>query len=415
MHVRARVVLALLAVVSLVVLAPSARAAGGDPDDRPTAPGTGPSSGEHAPTVTPDATWNVDDPPGPHHDATLDTRTGTWMSVDVSPDGRELAFDLLGDLYVIPIEGGEAHALTHGMAWDEQPRYSPDGRHIAFTSDRAGGDNIWVMDRDGSHARAVTHETYRLLNSPVWTPDGQFIAARKHFTSTRSAGAGEIWLYHWTGGDGLQMTKRRTEQKDEGEPAFSPDGRFLYWSMDATPGQTFEYNKDGNGQIYVIQRLDRESGEIAQFAGGPGGACRPTPSPDGRRVAFIRRVRFQSVLFVADVASGEEHPVYAGLDRDLQEIWAIHGVYPTFAWTPGDKAIVFWAQGKFWRIDPASKEAQAIPFHVAGTRQATEAVRFPVAVAPDRFDVKPAAADEPERTADEVADATPAPATSEFE
>jgi Tol biopolymer transport system component len=72
------------------------------------------------------------------------------MSLDVSPDGREVVFDLLGDLYVIPIEGGEARSLTSGFAWDMQPRYSPDGRFVAFTSDRAGGDNVWVMNRDGS-------------------------------------------------------------------------------------------------------------------------------------------------------------------------------------------------------------------------------------------------------------------------
>ena len=362
---------------------PIARADGGDPDDRPTAPNTGPSSGANAPTVSPDPKWNVDDPPGPHHDATLDVRTGTWMSVDVSPDGRQLVFDLMGDLYSLPIEGGEARALTHGMAWDEQPRYSPDGAHIAFTSDRAGGDNIWVMDRDGSHPRAVTHETYRLLNSPVWTPDGQYIAARKHFTSTRSAGSGEIWLYHWSGGDGVQMTKRRTEQKDEGEPAFSPDGRWLYWSLDATPGPNFEYNKDGNGQIYVVNRLDRASGEITTFAGGPGGACRPTPSPDGRSVAFIRRVRYQSELWVADIASGRERPVYGHLDRDLQEIWAIHGTYPGLAWTPDSRSLVFWAGGGLHRVDVTTRAVRDIPFHVKDTRRVTEALCFATPVAPD--------------------------------
>ena len=76
------------------------------------------------------------------------------MSLDVSPDGNEIVFDLLGDIYSLPIAGGEARALTSGVAWDMQPRYSPDGKRIAFTSDRAGGDNIWVMNRDGSNPDA---------------------------------------------------------------------------------------------------------------------------------------------------------------------------------------------------------------------------------------------------------------------
>ena len=130
----------------------------------------------------------------------IDTRRGTWMSLDVSPDGREIAFDLLGDLYVIPIEGGEARAISTGHAWDMQPRYSPDGQEIAFTSDRGGGDNIWTVRRDGSTPRQITKEDFRLLNQADWTPDGNFIVARKHFTSARSLGAGEMWLYHRTGG-----------------------------------------------------------------------------------------------------------------------------------------------------------------------------------------------------------------------
>src|SRR4029453_1953243 len=229
----------------------------------------------------------------------------------------EIVFDLLGDLYTLPIGGGEATALTSGIAWDEQPRYSPDGRFIAFTSDRGGGDNIWTVERDGKSPTQVTKESFRLLNSPAWTPDSQYLAARKHFTSQRSAGAGEIWLYHRSGGDGLQMTKRPNDQKDLGEPAFSPDGKYLYYRQDTPPGAFFEYNKDPNGQIYVIQRLDRESGEVEAFVSGPGGAIRPTPSPDGKSLAFIRRVRGKSVLEVMDVESGKISALYDGLDRDL--------------------------------------------------------------------------------------------------
>jgi Tol biopolymer transport system component/imidazolonepropionase-like amidohydrolase len=307
------------------------------------------------------------------------------MSLDVSPDGREVVFDLLGDLYVIPIEGGEARSLTSGFAWDMQPRYSPDGRFVAFTSDRAGGDNVWVMNRDGSDPQQVSKESYRLLNSPAWTPDSEFIGARKHFTSTRSLGAGEIWLYHRTGGDGLQMTERPDQQKDVGEPAFSPDGKYLYYSRDATSGSTFQYDKDSNAGIYSIFRFDRETGETKRFLGGPGGAIRPTPSPDGRYMAYIRRVRFQSMLFLHDMESGDEWPVYGDLDRDLQETWAVHGVYPAFAWTPDGGSLVFWAGGKIRRLDVDTGETEEIPFHVSTTLPALEVVRATVEVAPAAF------------------------------
>lgn len=332
--------------------------------------------------------WDVMNPPGPSYDVPLDVTEGTWLSLDVSPDGNEIAFDLLGDIYLIPIGGGDAKALTSGVAWDMQPRYSPNGKWIAFTSDRAGGDNVWIVDRDGKNPKQVSKETFRLLNSPAWSPDSDFIVARKHFTSERSLGAGEMWLYHRSGGDGLQLTKKRTDQKDSGEPVFSPDGRYVYFSDDVTPGQFFEYNKDPNDQIYVIQRLDRTTGNVERYVTGPGGSIRPTPSPDGKSLAFIRRVRTKSTLFVKDLESGRETPLFDGLDRDMQETWAIHGVYPNMAWTPDSKSIVFWAGGKIQRIDVATKQVANIPFRVQSTRRIQEAVRFPVEVAPPTFDVK---------------------------
>ncbi len=334
--------------------------------------------------------WDVQNPTGgAQRDININVDEGTWMAVDVSPDGREIVFDLLGDIYVMPIGGGEARPIASGVAWDMQPRYSPDGRFIAFTSDRGGGENLWVMDRDGSNPRQVSNETFRLLNSPTWTPDSQFVVGRKHFTSSRSLGAGEMWMYHRSGGgSGVQLTERRTQQKDTGEPAFSPDGRYMYFSDDATPGGVFDYSKDPNTQLYVIRRLDRETGEIKPFVTGPGGSVRPTPSPDGKSLAFVRRDRYQSVLYVMDLESGRETPIYDGLDRDMQETWAIHGVYPGFAWTPDNGSIVIWAGGKIRRIDVASKAVSEIPFRVTDTRRVQETARFPVEVAPDQFEVK---------------------------
>ncbi len=332
--------------------------------------------------------WDVDHPPGPWDDVAIITDEGTWMSLDVSPDGKEIVFDMLGDLYTLPIEGGQAKSLTAGISWDMQPTFSPDGQRVVFTSDRGGGDNIWIIHRDGSDPVAVTDEDFKLLNSPTWTPDGQYIAARKHFTSRRSIGSGEMWLYHHTGGKGLQMTKKPNDQKDVGEPAFSPDGQYLYFSQDTTPGKQFEYNKDPNKQIYVIKRLDRKTGDIEDFVTGPGGSIRPTPSPDGQWLAFVRRVRNASVLFLKDLASGQELPLYDKLERDMQETWAIHGVYPAFAWTPDSKSMVFWASGKIHRIDITSKKVSEIPFLIKDHRQVAKALRVAVEVAPESFDVK---------------------------
>ncbi len=342
--------------------------------------------------------WDVNNPPYERFTNTIDTDEGTWMCVDVSPDGEEIVFDLLGDLYVMPIDGGEAKAITSGMAWDMQPRFSPDGKQIAFTSDRSGkdgkaGDNIWVIDRDGSSARQITAESFRLVSGASWSPDGEFIVARKHFTSRRSLGAGEMWLYHRTGVEGgssagLQLTEKPTEQKDVNEPIFSPDGKYLYYSEDASPGQNFEYDKDSNGQIYIVNRLELATGEKERYITGPGGACRPTPSPDGKTIAFVRRIHGKTGLHLFDIATGGVTPVYDDLERDMQEAWAIHGVYPTFAWTPDSKSIVFWSRGKIRRYDLMLREARVIPFHVKDSREVSKAVRFAQEAAPETFDVR---------------------------
>lgn len=336
--------------------------------------------------------WDVNAPPGVWTDVSIDTTTTTWSSVDVSPDGRTIVFDMLGDLYAVPIAGGEARALTTGIAWDTEPRYSPDGRKIAFISDRAGGDNIWIMNADGSSPRAVTEEKKTLVHNPNWSPDGDYIVAKKDFTSTRSIPAGEIWLFHEGGGAGLNLIERPDgpkAQKNIAEPAFSRDGRYVFFSQDMTPGRVWQYNKDSTGSIFAIRRLDRKTGEVDTWASGPGGAIRPIPSPDGRTVAFVKRTpNMASALYLKDIASGKEWPVYDRLERDLQETDGSHGNTPAFGWTPDSRSIVFWAGGTFHRLDVAARKETAIPVRVRTTRKVNATLRFPVAVAPDTFDVR---------------------------
>ena len=87
-----------------------------------------PSDEDKAPT------WDIEHPPGPTREQPIDVNEGTWVSLDISPDGKEIVFDLLGDIYRMPIEGADGsegvypEKLTSGMAWDMQPRYSPNGK-----------------------------------------------------------------------------------------------------------------------------------------------------------------------------------------------------------------------------------------------------------------------------------------------
>src|SRR5712672_4037961 len=134
------------------------------------------------------------------------TDEGTWISLDVSPDGKSIAFELLVDIYTLPISGGEAKLIDGGMAFDSQPKFSPDGKRIAFLSDRDGNENVWIMNADGSDAKQLSKDASGEFASPSWSPDGNYVFVSK-------AGFGintfEIWMYHVQGGSGVQVTKAK--------------------------------------------------------------------------------------------------------------------------------------------------------------------------------------------------------------
>ena len=100
----------------------------------------------------------------------LSTTSGTWMSVDVHPSGEKIVFDLLGDLYELSIQGGDATRVTEGLAFDSHPKYSPDGNSILFISDRSGGNNAWIIDRVKTDTLQVTKGDTFNMQSADWSP-----------------------------------------------------------------------------------------------------------------------------------------------------------------------------------------------------------------------------------------------------
>ena len=335
--------------------------------------------------------WDVNNPQGKWNSIKIDTDEVTWSSVDVSPDGKTIIFDALGDIYTMPITGGNAKALTSEIAWNIHPKFSPDGQHIVFISDRNGAENIWTMNKKGKDLKEISTSKNNLLHTPTWSPDGEWIVARKGYVSTRSISAGSLWRFHRSGGDGIEIVKRShgdQSQKNIVEPAYSSDGRYIYFSQDTTDGRVFNYNRDALSQIYVIQRLDTQTDKTETVVSGTGGAIRPTPSPDGKSLAFIKRLpNMKSAIYVKNLASGNESLVFDNLDRDQQEIFATQGVYPAMAWTPDSNALVFWAGGKIQRVNADGSNLQNLAFNLKTKMKVRDTVRFPVNVAPDEFAV----------------------------
>lgn len=358
---------ALLALLVLVVVAPKSFAAA-----------TAAKSGAAAKPK--DVAADINAPRPDARKLSFEVRQGTWMSVDVSPDGQTLVFDLLGDIYSVPAAGGDARALTAGPAFDSQPRFSPDGATIAFTSDRGGIENVWLMGKDGQGPRALTQEKDAYVRTPVFSPDGQYVIARKEDGKRAGIPPVELWMYHREGGEGIKLTNS-DEVNNASGPAPSPDGRFLYF---AARQRRFNYTPNLTDGLWQVFRYDRGTAEVLPLTEGIGGAVRPAVSPDGRTLVYVSRRDSQTALVARDLESGAEKLLVRGVTRDEMEGFAQMDVWPGYAFTPDAKALVFSNHGKLTRLELATGQAREIPFLARVEQSLAPRVAFQ-----DRVDMGP--------------------------
>ena len=319
----------------------------------------------------------------------IDTRTlkfttdeGTWISLDVSPSGRTIVFELLGDLYTIPITGGSATRITSGAGYDTQPRYSPDGLLLVFISDRNGSENVWIAKADGSQARALSKGEGINYVSPTWTPDGQYAMVTR---------GGQLWLYHRDGGSGVQMTGVRPASATGpvtgplAPPAllgaaFSNDPRYVWVNAAGNLGGAFQsaiaedptaaaaHDHDAPRSsarrigTYQIGLLDRVMGRTAVRTSESEGAFRPMPSPDGKWLVYATRYDAREALRLLDVESGDVRWLVMDVQRDASQGGSERDVYPGSAFTPDSRALITAYGGKIRRVDVPSGTTTVIPF-----------------------------------------------------
>ncbi len=318
---------------------------------------------------------------------------GTWISLDVSPDGETIVFELLGDLYTVPIEGGEATAITSGLAFDAQPRFSPDGDRVLFVSDRTGGENLWTLNLENGDTLRITDGNDAKYLSPAWTPDGNYVVASR---GESRIGVVNLWLSHVEGGAGRMLVE---EPEDADDPpktvgaAVSPDGRFIWH---ARRSGSWDYN--AAFPQYQLEVFDRQTGQTYPRSSRYGSAFRPTLSPDGRWLVYGTRYEAETGLRLRDLETGDERWLAHPVQRDDQESVADRDVLPGMAFTPDSEELVASWDGKIWRVPLDGGDPIEVPFEVEAD----------VALGPEVYS-EYRVDDEPSFLAREIRDAVPSP------
>ena len=306
----------------------------------------------------------------------LKTSEGSWISLDVSPDGKTIAFDLLGDLYLLPIAGGKAEQLTEGMAFDSHPKFSPDGKTILFISDRSGGENAWTIDLESKDTKLITKGNNNTYQSAEWAPDGKYIVAAQGERNLK------LHIYHIDGGSGAQLIDKPESLKTI-EPAFGADERYIWYSK---RNSAWQYN--ASLPQYQLALYDRETGESQTMTSRYGSAFAPTLSSDGKWLVYGTRYNTETGLILRDLKSGDEKWLAYPVQRDEQESIAPLGVLPAMSFTPDSQQLIASYGGKIYSIPVGGGDAINIPFEVDTEIQVGPRLKFNYPISDDKtFDV----------------------------
>ncbi|ABI76594.1 amidohydrolase family protein [Hyphomonas neptunium ATCC 15444] len=296
----------------------------------------------------------------------FETDEGSLLSLDVSPAGDVLVFDMLGDIYTLPVSGGKAARLTSGMAMDSQPVWSPDGKAVLFVSDRSGAENLWLMDADGGNPRQISlYDDNPVFVSPEWAPDGKSILVTRYWADRN---AYELWRFRPVAGD-MGEVLRATQGGDGSAVStsslgarYSADGGAIYLASLKEGDPAFNALA-----AWGIVRIDPVTGEEAAVlpAGAAGESVvprfRPAVSPDGQSLVFGERREGVTLLKVMHLESGAVRTL-GEVDPDAVLASLTHDAIARYDFSADGKALYVNRQGRIDRIALDGGAAEPVPF-----------------------------------------------------
>ncbi len=323
-------------------------------------------------------------PDVPSRFISFNTTEGTFMGVDVSPDGRTLIFDLLGDLYRLPFEGGEAIPVTSGRSWDQAPLFSPDGKSVFFISDRQGFRSIWRIELLDGSLHQVTQNDSHVFGVLNWSRDGTRLLANLGDAATGNT----EFIPHSI--DPVTGTMTPIDAPDR--PWFDPDTFEVY-----RPAiRIFSAVPSSDGNMYFAQsrrdsELDRRTVSLRVFntrtkvytdittSDASYNEYMPQISHDGELLAYFRQYDDRRTeIRICDLASGSDKSLVELANADDAYNSSDDGARPHYAFTPDDVYLIFWHGGKIHRVNVAHGTSEIVPFRVRVERKVWERAK-PVA------------------------------------